>query len=164
MGYSGHVNWSRLDRTHPWIRNQDRHTSVYAFWPVDYRHPRRDHGVGLFKAQDRHPDWFLHAETADHVLTAYVRPTMVVSPNLTEVFDDDLVARPLLASVLLGTANAVYRTHEELMWWCAVEDLTLKGRLLVTQLSHLYERDPVLVTLVDGASDEEQRSPRLPLN
>lgn len=161
MGCSGYVDWHRLDRTLPWIRQRTGpRTYVFAFWLVDYSLNNRDHGVTLIKDEGRHPDWFLHAETADHVLAAYPPIRSVVSPNHRGVFDNGLAARPLLASVLLGTADATYHSNDR-MWWASVDDLTWRGKRLVKQLNRLYERDAELVTFVEGAADEKN-GPRDP--
>lgn len=148
MGNTGYIDWHRLDRTVPWARHSDDHHSyVYAFWTVDYGRSDRDHGVTVLKQEDRHPDWYLHAESADHVLGAYAPPCTMVSPNFTAVFDNKLSARPLLASMLLGTADAVYHTPNG-MWWADEHDLTRRGKRLLRTVDTLYERPAVLVTFV----------------
>lgn len=155
MGCSGYVDWHRLDRTLPWVRQ--RHgprTYVIAFWTVDYGGATRDHGVRLMKDEGRHPDWFLHAESADHVLAAYPHPTSLVGPNFNAVFDKGLLeSQPLLASVLLGTADAAYSTLDR-MWWARPGDLTRRGKKLMKDLNRLYERDGTLITFIENATDE----------
>jgi len=161
VGCSGYVDWFRLDRTLPWIRQrQGLRTSVFAFWTVDYGTSEIDHGVSLVKAEGRHPDWFLHAETADHVLTAYPHPKSMVSPNFKAVFDNSLVAKPLLGAVLIGTADGVYRSLDR-WWWAGPDDLTWRGKRLMKHLNRLYERDGTLVTFVEGVTDEDN-GPRDP--
>jgi hypothetical protein len=161
---SGIIDWDRLDRSLPWIKYRTGYsTSVFAFWLADYGRSRRDHGVTLLKAQDRHPDWFLHAETADHVLAAYPPPKSSISPNYSQVFGVGLQAKPLLASMLLGTADAYYQMRDR-MWWADHHDLTRRGRRLITNLDHLYERCSVLVTFVEGKSPSDETSgPRGPV-
>lgn len=161
MGCSGYVDWHRLDHTLPWIRyRQGIRTYVFAFWTVHYAGSAPDHGLQLMKDEGRHPDWFLYAETVDHVLAAYPHPKSVISPNFRTVFDNGLQARPLLASVLLGTADAVYRSLDR-TWWASVEDLTWRGKRLVKQLNRLYERECSLITFVENATDERS-GPRDP--
>jgi hypothetical protein len=151
---SGIIDWGRLDRLLPWVKYQHGYaTYVYAFWLVDYGRNERDHGVALLKAEGRHPDWYLHAETADHVLAAYAPPKAFVSPNFEKVFGDKLQAKPLLGSLLLGTNNACYKRMDQ-MWWACEADLTYKGRRLLRRLDHLFERRHILVTFVEGPTDE----------
>lgn len=160
MGNSGYVDWHRLDRTLPWVKvNNQHHTYVYAFWLVDYGSCKRDHGVALFKAEGRHPDWFVHADTADRVLAAYTTPSTVVSPNFTEVFGNKLSSGPLLASVLLGTSDAMYQLRPDgSLWWCDREDLVRKGKRLLGNLDELYGRKAILVTFLDRPTDENSGS------
>lgn len=163
MGSSGYVDWHRLDVMLPWARIDDeQHTYVYAFWLVDYGTANRDHGVGLLKSEGRHPDWFLHADTADHVLAAYTTPTTWISPNFRQVFDNQLSAAPLIAAVLLGTADTMYQTsYDGRLWWCDRGDLTWGGKRLLRRLDRLYERTAILVTFLDRPTDENS-SPRDP--
>jgi len=162
MGYSGYVDWHRLDRTSWWSRNRaGQHTYVYAFWLVDYGRSDTDHGVTLLKAEGAHPDWFLHAETADQVLAAYTRPSMSVSPNFRHVFGNNLAAKPLLGALLLGTADAVYRTvyeGKDSAFRCTFDDLTRAGKKLMRANNKLYERPAHLVTFVDNVTDENSGS------
>lgn len=162
MGNSGYVDWHRLDRTLPWVKvNQQHHTYVYAFWLADYGTATSDHGVSLFKAEGAHPDWFIHAQTADQVLAAY-QPASWFSPNHRQAYGPDLAAYPLLGCLLLGTADAMYmRGGADHPWWCDTDDLVLRGRLLLKQMSHLYEREAVLVTFLDRPTDENS-APEVP--
>lgn len=158
MGDSGIIDWQRLDRMLPWIKyGQEHATFVYAFWLADYGRTTRDHGVTLLKTEGRHPDWYLHAETADHVLVAYTPPKSSVSPNFTQVFADKLSSKPLLGSLLLGTNDACYKRMDQ-MWWACEADLTSKGRRLIRRLDRLYERRHILVTFVEGPTDEQSGS------
>lgn len=158
MGSSGLINWHRLDNTLPWVRwRQGERTSVFAFWLVDYGSASKDHGVALLKAEDRHPDWFLHAETADHVLAAYPPPKAAVSPNHHAVFEG-FQSRPLIGSLLLGSIDACYRRMER-MWWASEDDLTWRGKRLLKKLNQLYEREAILVTFVENPADDSG-SPR----
>lgn len=164
MGGSGYVDWQRMDRTISMFRQAPTSsTSVYAFWMVDYGANDRDHGISVFKDEGRHPDWFIHGDKADHVLAAYTPMKTMVSPNFTKVFDNNLAARPLLGSVLLGSSDCVYRVSSEnnRLWWAAERDLTYRGRKLLHVLNRLYERDAVLVTFIDGVTDENS-GPRDP--
>lgn len=156
MGSSGYVNWHKLDRMLPWVRHRaGSHTYVYAFWMVDYAGSDEDTGVQIFKKGGQHPDWFIHATTADHVLDAYPHPKTLVSPNFEEVFTSHLKARPLLGSLLLGSTDTAYQNGGVgQMWWCAAEDLNFRGRQVLKQLDRLYERPAILVTFVDWATDE----------
>lgn len=107
----GYIDWHRLSRSEQHAEIADgRQTYVYAYWLVDYGRAVRDQGVSLLKREDSHPDWFIHAENADHVLAAYCHPRTVVSPQFSTVYDDNLAARPLLAAMLLGTSDRFYRT------------------------------------------------------
>lgn len=163
MSDSGIVDWGRLDRMLPWIKYRTgQSTSVFAFWLADYGRSRRDHGVTLLKDEGRHPDWFLHSETADHVLAAYPPPKAAISPNYAQVFGDRLHAKPLVAAMLLGTTDACYQMRER-MWWASHDDLTRKGRRLIRALDDLYERPSVLVTFVEGLTDETS-GPRGPVS
>lgn len=163
MGSSGFVDWHRLDRTLPWVRrNTGQSTYVYAFWLVDYGKADKDTGVSLFKPDGAHPDWFIHSDTADHVLAAYTNPHTLISPNFERVFDNKLASRPLLGSLLLGTTNAAFHGRNDLMWWCSHDDLTWWGRNLLKQFDKLYLRQSILVTFVDRPTDENggSRDPR----
>lgn len=157
MSASGYVDWHRMDRTLTMVRQgPEQSTSVYAFWLVDYGTSERDHGISVLKSHGQHPDWFIHGDKADHVLAAYTPVKTMVSPNFRLVFDNSLAARPLLGSVLLGTSDAVYRVRVERdrLWWASKDDLTRRGRKLLAELNRLYERDAVLVTFIDGVTDE----------
>ncbi len=161
MGASGYIDWHRLDNTMPWVRQRTgQHTYVYAYWLVDYGRTTRDRGVSILKGENLHPDWFIHARTADHVLDAYAPPSAVVSPNFTSVFRNKLRAEPLLAAALLGNADAVYHNNGQ-MWWAATDDLTRRGKRLLKAMNQLYERDAVLITFIDMPSDEKD-GPRDP--
>lgn len=156
MGSSGYIDWHRLDRTMGWVKHRaGQHTYVYAFWLVDFGRNDRDRGVSLLK-DGTHPDWFIHAETADHLLGAYANPTVSVSPNFTRVFDNHLSSRPLLASLLLGTADSIYKTtsEQDRLWWAAKDDLTRPGKRLLKDMNKLYERDAHLITFIDTPTDE----------
>lgn len=164
MGHSGLVNWHRLERTLPWVKvNGQQHTYVYAFWLVDFgRLTRQDSGVEVLKQPGGHPDWFIHAQTADRVLDAFLNPDTWVSPNRGLVFDDASVARPLLASMLVGTSDGMYQTSQEgQLWWCDYGDLTWRGRVVVRHLNDLYERRAILLTFLDKPTDEDN-GPRDP--
>lgn len=153
MGSSGYIDWHRLDTTIPWVRcRTGEHTYVYAFWLADYGRNPTDHGVSLLKGEAEHPDWFVHASTGDHVLTAYTPPGTIVSPNAGLVFAGHGAARPLLAGVMLGSVDCIYRTTGG-MWWASEDDLTRRGKRLLKNLNELYLREPVLVTFVDAATD-----------
>jgi hypothetical protein len=157
---SGYIDWHSLTRARPWLETRKGQTYVYAFWSVDYGSSNVDRGVSLLKRDDRHPDWFLYAEQADHVLTAYCHPNTLVSKNFMDVFDSSLSARPLLASILLGTANAAYVSLDEKQHWnCSVDDLSRRGKRLVKDLDLLYLRAPTLVTFVDLVTDEQDGPP-----
>lgn len=165
MGCSGYINWHRLDRTLGWVKNRSGyHTYVYAFWLADYswladRGHSRDAGVAMFKDHP-HPDWFVHSETADHILVAFTPPDSYASPNVTDVFENNtLASRPLLGSLLLGTSDTVYLSEQDQYWWAHRDDLTWIGRRVLKALDRLYEREPVLVTFVDAPTDESG-SPR----
>jgi len=165
MTHTGYIDWHRLSRSEQHAEIADgRQTYVYAYWLVDYGRAVRDQGVSLLKREDSHPDWFIHAENADHVLAAYCHPRTVVSPQFSTVYDDNLAARPLLAAMLLGTSDRFYRTSHTRpgTWWCTYDDLNWRGRRLVRQISRLYERAPHLVTFVDAPTDESggPRDPR----
>lgn len=172
VGSSGYIDWHRLDHTLPWVRHpQDYHTYVFAFWLVDYGRSTHDQGITLLKAEGGHTDWFLHADTADQVLAAYPHPRTLMSPNWHHVLDrEGLAARPLLGSVLLGSIDACYRTMDK-MWWADKNDLTWRGRRLLRQLDHLYERPAVLMTFIEGKAtsdpafraSDENNNPRGPV-
>lgn len=154
VGDSGIIDWQRLDRTITWIKDrQCQATFVYAFWLFDYGRNARDHGVSLLKAEDKHPDWFVHAETADKILDAHTSPKSSISPNFLSVFPDALSSRPLLGSLLLGSNDSCYKRQDE-MWWACESDLTRGGRSLLKKLDHLYERRHILVTFVESPTDE----------
>lgn len=137
-----------------WVRQRTgHHTYVFAFWLVDYGRNETDRGVGLLKEDGTHPDWFVHADSADHVLGAYANPKTLVSPNFDRVFDT-LSSKPLLAAALLGTADAVYRTaNEDRLWWAADPDFTRAGKKLIKDMNKLYERDAHLVTFIEAPTD-----------
>ncbi len=154
MGCSGYIDWHRLDCSLPWVRHRlGEQTFVYAFWLVDYGRSQRDRGVTVLKDDGAHPDWYLHAEVADRVLTAYAPPRSTGSPNVLSVFDQSLTAKPLLAAALLGSADAVYKRNDG-YWWAAKDDLTRRGRKLLKDLDRLYEREAHLITFIDKLTDE----------
>lgn len=163
MGHTGYIDWHHLiaGRTYNSV-SDGRHTYVYAFWLVDYGRHQDDHGVTLLKDENLHPDWFIHAEKADHVLAAYCAPQTMVSPSFSDVFEAGLAARPLLASALLGTSSVHYMSaNGRHAWWCMPQDLTRRGKKLIKDLTQLYLRDPVIVTFVDAPTDENS-GPRDP--
>lgn len=154
MGSTGYIDWHRITRP-PFIADQRSglQTCVFAFWTVDYGRSDTDHGVTLLKREGGHPDWFIHSDTADQVLAAYAKPDSIVNPAYTEVFDA-LAAKPLLASVLLGTSAICYRevgVHSSpgQLWWASEKDLTRPGRKLMKALTDLYLRPPTLVTFIN---------------
>lgn len=155
MGCSGFLDWHRLERTHPWTVDAEHHTSVFAFWCADYSTPQYDLGLRILKRGDgQHPDWFIHSDTADNVLAAYIPANALVSPNFRTVFHDGAYARPLLGAVLLGTSDATFRSGDS-MWWASFDDLTRRGKRLVADLNRLWERRAFLITFVDRTSDED---------
>lgn len=156
MGHSGYIDWHAVSRKKPGAHTSAGQSYVYAFWLVDYGRASADEGVRLLKGEDRHPDWFLHAENADGVLAARARTgTLLDTAGWDKVFGAPM-SRPLLASVLLGTANRVH--HEDAtsaFWQCTEADLTWRGKRLVKEMTLLYLRAPVLVTFLDPAADED---------
>lgn len=146
---SGYIDWHKLSRHPQWTPGADGQTFVYAFWLVDYGRAARDHGVTLLKDEGRHPDWFVHADRADQVLAAYCQGSPIVSHNFGDVFDHAMFARPLLASVLLGTLDGTLRDGPDRYWTCEPQHLDRRGQRLVKDLSMLYLRQPHIVTFID---------------
>jgi hypothetical protein len=150
VGHTGYIDWHRLARTKPWTDTGEGHSFVFAFWLADYGHTNHDHGLGLLKGEGSHPDWFLYAETADRMLFSVGVDDLIVSPNITEVYDTHMTSRPLIASILLGTAKATYAAPDRTAyWWCSVRDLTRPGKRLVKEISMLYLRPPVIITFLE---------------
>lgn len=150
MNHSGYVDWHTVMRTSPWVPCSEGQTFVYAFWLVDYGRNRRDHGVALLKPEGAHPDWFLHAERADHLLTAYLPEFCPASPSASEVFDARGLAKPMIGSILLGTASVIYASPSRSAFWsCQPEHLERRGQRIVKDLTTLYMREPLIVTFVD---------------
>lgn len=145
MSESGYIDWHRLCQS--WQDTGEGSTFVYAFWLSDHRLSGPDPGLTILKKQGAHPDWFIHADSADCVLYSVCRRDWVVSPNLTEIYDTHLTSRPALASVCLGTTDAVYADASRTSyWWCGYDDLIRPGKKLIRQLSTLYLRPPVILT------------------
>lgn len=153
MGSTGYVDWHRITRG-PFIGDlrAGLQTSVFAFWTVDYGRSTRDRGVTLLKAEGGHPDWFIHADRADHVLAAYAHPQSMVNAGFMQVFDT-LQSKPLLGSLLLGTSNLYYkhigRDDPDAAWFASRDDLTRAGRKLLARVDDLYLRPATIVTFID---------------
>lgn len=172
MAYTGYIDWHRLGRTRPWTDTRQGNTFVYAYWTADHGYSEHDRGVGLLKPRAQHPDWFLYAEQADKILFSALPDGLVASPNLTQVYDTHLTARPLLGSILLGTVQTTYAYPDQsAYWWASGNDLTRPGRRLLKQLSMLYLRPPIIVTfleikpmkqVVPGAAGDKATSPEAP--
>lgn len=151
---SGYINWFRLNQT--WYDTGQGSTFVYAFWLADYTQRGRDHGVGILKPENAHPDWFVHAESAESVVFSVTPGDWVISPNLTDVYDTHdthdthLTSRPVLAAVCLGTSDAVYaNARRTAYWWCGYDDLIRPGKKLIQRLTDLYLRPPVILTYLN---------------
>lgn len=153
MAQTGYIDWQRLARSPHWQDTNEGVTFVYAFWMADYGYPRGDAGLAMLRDNGAHPDWFCAGQHVDQVIAAGVGPGDVISPNMVAVFDDNLISRPLLASVCLGSASSTFATAENAAgyWWCADRDLNRKGRRVVKELTGLYLRPPVLLTFLDFA-------------
>lgn len=128
-------------------------TSVFAFWTIDFGRSDADHGLTLLKREGGHPDWFVHSDAADQVLAAYAKPDSIVNPGYAEVFEN-LAAKPLLGSLMLGTSSLSYRevgmhSPPGQLWWCSEKYLTRSGRKLLARISDLYLRPAVLVTFIN---------------
>lgn len=150
---SGHVDWASLvvPAASPWVNTGEGSTFVYAFVPVDYGSSGdTDAGISLLKPYGRHPDWFVHAERADMVLSGRVPPSVSVSANHRQVMAEDLTTEPLLAAILIGTSDAVYALPDRTTYWsCSPAGLTRRGRRMIKDLATLYLREPVLLTFLD---------------
>ncbi len=151
-GQSGYVDWHRLHRTKPWQSTSRGSTCVWAFWLADYGRSEHDHGVGVLKAPNRHPDWFINSTLADEMLFSVLHAHVLLSPNAEGVFEPNFaVSRSLLGAALLGTADTTYASRDDgRFWWCSSRDLTRRGRRLLDAMSTLYLRDPVIVTSLGG--------------
>lgn len=150
MGHTGYIDWHRLARTRPWTDTGEGNTFIYAFWLADYGRSEQDHGVNLLKGEGEHPDWFLYSDAADRLLFSVGVDELIVSPNITDVYDSHLTSRPLIASILLGTAKATYASADRTAyWWASVRDLTRPGKRLVKEISMLYLRPPVIITFLE---------------
>lgn len=160
MTSSGYIDWHRLQRTH--AASADLHTYVFAYWLADGDiSPSRDAGLAILKPHGHHPDWFLHAASADENVYAVIDETVqVASHTVYDVFPHGRrVAKPLLAAVLLGTARFAFAD-----WSCERDDLTRSGTRLVQKLDQLYLRPSVIVTFgqvpTDGtAGSRDQADP-----
>lgn len=153
MGESGYIDWISIAANPHWEATGEGTSYVYAFWLADYEQSDQDDGVQVLKAPGTHPDWFLHARTADQVLSGVCPPGVMVSDNYAAVFDElggRFWAKPMLASVLLGTADTIYATPERTeYWWCGYWHLTRRGKRIVRELTMLYQRGVHLVTFLD---------------
>lgn len=149
---SGYVDWASLNAPlAPWQDTGEGESFVYAFVLADDdSHWIEDAGVGVLKPSGSHPDWFVHADKADMVLTGQCPPTVSVSANYQQVLGDNFKTRPLLASLCLGTSDAVYATADRSKYWsCDQGDLTRRGRRLFKDMATLYLREPILLTFLD---------------
>lgn len=153
MAHTGILNWSALQKSTNWVNTGLGSTYVYAFWLADVpEHPTRDSGLAMLRNTGMHPDWFCAAPRTDTVLFPELRPTDVVSPNLTEVFTDGLHARPVLGALCLGAASATYASAaENIYWWAHDNDMTRPGIKIIKDVSDLYARRPVILTFLDFA-------------
>lgn len=150
VAHTGFIDWPRLTRSTAWTNTGEGTTSVYAFWVADY--PVSDTGLAMLRADGMHPDWFCAGMRVDQVISAELRPTDVVSPNLTDVFDNGLYARPLLGAICLGSASATYAVADRTRyWWAAPEDLNRSGVKIIKEVTELYARRPVILTFLDFA-------------
>lgn len=153
MGATGYINWDLIAQLPHWETTREGTTFVYAYWLVDYGVSPYDDGVRVFKRDSAHPDWFIHSDKADRILTSQCLPDLMVSDNYRNVFDERggrFHAKPLLASILLGTSDAVYATHDRRDYWtCAYWNLDRRGKKMVRDLTILYQRGVQIVTFLD---------------
>jgi hypothetical protein len=152
MGESGYINWDMIAALPHWQPRREGQTYVYAFWLVDFDQSPNDDGIALLK-RDGHPDWFLHADTADRLLSGSCPPGVMVSENYSAVFDEiggRFRLKPLVASVLLGTSDVVYATADRSEYWtCGYWHLARRGKRIVRDLTMLYLRAVHIVTFLN---------------
>lgn len=149
MNRTGHIDWLSLHREY--TTRFDLHTYVYAYWLADTEHSNAgDAGLSILKQRGDHPDWFVNAARAEQHLGAAVDQNVrMVSPSYYDVFDHNRLAVPLLAGVLLGTANFTLEG-----WFCGRDDLTRAGQQVMRKLDGLFLRPGVLVTFQQAPADE----------
>ncbi len=159
MGFSGLIDWHRLMRTEPWRAHSGSHTFVYAFWMVDDGTPTAEAGISIIKRRGTHPDWFIHADAADTVLSTAILPDLHVGPGHHQVVDSSFRSRPMLAAMLLGTADFVLRDTSGQQYWHAAEsDIHRPGWRIVEKLNNLYLRPCQLLTFLHDTTDETGNS------
>lgn len=149
MNRTGPIEWNTVQRSN--TINFSAHTYIYAYWLADTEHGRiPDAGLGILKPVGGHPDWFVHASHADKHLSAFSGIGIArVSQSYFDVFTHDRISQPLLASMLLGTADFVVEG-----WFCGREHLTSGGRNLLRKMDGVYLRPGILVTFQQTPADE----------
>lgn len=140
MDHTGCINWPRTGEL-TWTDTRQGSTYVWAYWLVDHK----KHGLDLLEAQPRGQEWFFAHEDANIMGAPLIVEGEHPSPNFRQVENSS----GLLAAVCLGTAAGTYRsTMRDGYFWAGHRDLTREGRNLVSVLSGLYGRPPVLVTFL----------------
>lgn len=135
---TGWINWPKAAEL-GWTARRDAISYVWAYWPVEHVKQNLD----LFDQDAPGWDWFL----ADQAANISGIPPLIEgefpSPNYPRIEDSPGV----LAAVCLGTCDRAFHssTHDG-YFWAGVSDLSQSGRRLVSTLSGLYHRQPVLVT------------------
>lgn len=148
MTHTGFIDWPRLNKSTVWTDTCKGFTYVYAFWLADYPNP--DTGLAILRGLGMHPDWFCAGMKVDQVLSVEIHPKDIVSPNMNQIYEHGVYARPILAAICLGSADSTFN-NGSYFWWAAPGDLTRQGDRLLKDISALYEREPVLLTFLDLA-------------
>lgn len=154
MGESGYINWDMVAENPSCVPTDLGQTYVYAFWLVDLGQAGRDDGVRIFKGDGpSHPDWFLHAETADELLLGVCPPGVLVSNNYSSVFEHKggrFILKPTVGAVLLGTKNVVFTSPDRSDYWsCGYWHVNRRGKRILKDLTTLYQRQVHIVTFLD---------------
>ncbi len=141
MNHTGCINWPRTGELN-WRDTGEGSMFVFAYWLRDYKFE----GMDLFDQEARGSDWFLRGTDADVVRIWPGGDDVHASPNIAHIDDGD----GILAAVCLGSSAGVYHSPmRDGYFWAGMSDLNAAGRKLVSALSGLYERSPVLITYLD---------------
>jgi hypothetical protein len=145
VAHTGCIDWRRMGRSKHFINLGIGLTYVYAFWVADQV------DIDLLRPDENPHDIFCAGPDIDNVLLAGVRAGDIISPNLSDAFEPDLMSKPLLGALCLGTADAVFVTADldQHHWWADHSDLTPRGRLMLHELDRMYGRKAVLLTFLD---------------
>lgn len=174
---TGYIRWKSLP--HNGFRTTgEAGCWVYAFWLACYDTPPPDCGLTLVSddpnstaTRAKLTDRFIRCHGVEQII-ALPQPDAPTSPNCAVVYPPELhmqyvgptgnteareaylqyvddAGAPVLAAVCLGSDAHAWIDERGNHWWAAREDLTWRGRRLLSTLDRLYGRRAELVTYLD---------------